>query len=93
MATKGEISYIWNRLRMPNPITLIRMQEQGTLGTLFDGDDAYEHKVTLQDFELFKCERYDYHNLPTLAVRRRSVVMPFSLFLGIKNEIHITSGA
>lgn len=93
IATKGDISYIYNRQRMPNPFTLLHMQANGKLGNLYKGDDAYEHKITLKSLELFKCERDEYYSLPVDEVRKRSVVMPFSFFLGVKNELHISQTA
>jgi hypothetical protein len=48
MATKGEISYVWNRVRRPNDPWLVHYQKEGTLQSrvVQQIGDAYEHKVT-----------------------------------------------
>lgn len=95
MATKGEISYVFNRARMPNHQGLMESQRQGKLDPrVVPGiGDAFEHKVTLQNLEVFKCKLEDFFSLPIEDVPKRSIMTRFQFFLGIKNEIHITSGA
>lgn len=52
--------------------------------------DAFEHKITLFNFEIFKFIKNDFLTLQVDHIRKRNILMPFQFFLGIKNEIQIT---
>jgi hypothetical protein len=66
MATKGEISYVWNRVRMPNHLWMIMQQKENKLNPSLVSSigDAFEHKITLQSLELFKCNMDEFIRLP-----------------------------
>ena len=75
---------------MANPQALIKLPSDDIKVLSIVGEDAYEHKITLKGLQLFKCSFMDFREHQMIKVRKRNVIMPFSFFFGIKNELHIT---
>ncbi|CAD8061213.1 unnamed protein product [Paramecium primaurelia] len=91
LGTKGDISYVWNRSRFLHPeqiiINLKKNQLDKKLVEIIG--DAFEHKVNLKNLELFKCKFVDYINYDLKQVRKRHIILPFSLFFCLKNELQV----
>lgn len=89
MATKGDISYVWNRSRIMHPEKIVADSKSGKLDrNIIDYiGDAFEHKVNLKNLELFKCLYEDFINYDLGEVHKRHILLPFSLFFCIKNEL------
>ncbi|CAK86161.1 unnamed protein product (macronuclear) [Paramecium tetraurelia] len=91
LGTKGDISYVWNRCRFMNPeqILINLKRDQLDKNQVEIIGDAFEHQVNLKNLEFFKCKFVDYINFDLKTVRKRQIIMPFSLFLSLKNELQV----
>ncbi|CAD8067129.1 unnamed protein product [Paramecium primaurelia] len=91
LGTKGDISYVWNRSRFLHPEDIIMNLKKNQLDkNLVDViGDAFEHKVNLKNLELFKCKFVDYINNDIKQIRKRHIILPFSLFFSLKNELQV----
>ena len=90
LVTRGDINIRYYRYRMENfPALLEKYYKDKNNPNVRERVDSYSYSIEFQKVEIFLCELNDLIKLKFNQVRKRNMILPFTLFYGSKNFISL----